>query len=46
MMTPKSEISELFKLEGGIKLEIPLFASTIKAGLPAPPRATSSGASI
>lgn len=32
----KSEISELFKYEDGVCLDIPLFASPIKAGFPSP----------
>lgn len=32
----KSEISELFKFHDGIRLDIPLFASTIRCGFPSP----------
>lgn len=34
--TLKSELAELYKFEEGIKVEIPMFASTIKAGFPSP----------
>jgi DNA polymerase V len=36
MNRTRNEISELFRVENGVKLSIPLFASPIKAGFPSP----------